>query len=557
MTDAKKLLSKFINEITTFTIDSSVQRYSVEISKRYADQLNAHYNFPVLSADQDGSVDDKGERNGGMQKSIMQEVNLSPLPRLKRGRQVLQRDNKQHQLSLDMGKSSVSNFRPSPRRTPPHDQGDPLRNKGPNNEHEHHNRCSSYGNIKPQRNFSFEVTSQIPTVDSKSTELHFPLCEQSKSERISDRSTSPSGAENRYIQPIKLPDKEDPISTPSSTVNLEHLPQLQGHNILHAVKLLMEDSSSSNGYIPISQVGNKATESTKSPGSKTDSRKKHNRTRKIASKNDNLDLSKSAKVTESSEETQSDCKFQRTSKKTLPPNSKENFLSTKVTRVSTEKDLYLDNNSTYSTIHSASDNGMFVLNVVDIPTPPPCEMKVENPTFSNMKEPKLLHTKESNVTSHQKKSLQVKMNLEDTSSASMTVANPYKELEMGNKTHTTTEKVAFLRVTDHLLGTVPLTAPPEDVTPDFSDDFLDGESTTNIEFHASQDLSPTLTSVDVFYKHEQLIAPGPYPAGICIRKREIYLAEEEFKKILGVSRSTWDSLPRWKQEQRKRAAKLF
>ena len=128
---------------------------------------------------------------------------------------------------------------------------------------------------------------------------------------------------------------------------------------------------------------------------------------------------------------------------------------------------------------------------------------------------------------------------------------------MGNKTYTTTEKVAFLRMTDRLLGAVPLTAPPEDITPDFFDDFLDGESTTNIEFHTSQDLSPTLASVGVFYKHEQLIAPGPYPAGICIRKREIYLAEEEFKKILGVSRSAWDSLPRWKQEQRKRAAKLF
>eukprot|EP01036_Dinobryon_divergens_P037071 gene37071-48403_t len=454
MKDAKKLLSKFINEITTtFTIDSSVQRYLIEISKRYADRLNAHYNFPVLSADQDGSVDDRCERDGGMQKSTMQEVNLSPLPRLKRGRQVHQRDNKQHQLSLDMGKSSVSNFRPSPRRTPPHDHGDPLklstatRNKGPNNEHENHNRCSSYGNIKPQRNFNFEVTSQIPTVDSNSTEVR----EQNKSERISDRSTSPSMTENRYLQPIKLPDKEDPFSTPSSSLNLEHFPQLQGHNIPHAVKLLVEDNSSSNGYIPISQMGNKATESTKSPGSKTDSRKKHNRTRKIASNTDNLDLSKSAKVTESSEETQSDCKFQRISKKTLPPNSKENFLSTKVTRVSTEKDLHLDNKSTHS------DNGMFVLNVVDIATPPPCEMKVESPTYS----------KESNVTLHQKKSLQMKMDLPDTSSTSTVITNPNNESEMGNKTYTTTEKVAFLRMTDRLLGAVPLTAPPEDITPDY------------------------------------------------------------------------------------------
>lgn len=570
MTDAKNLLSKFINEIaTTFAVDSSVQRYSIDLCKRYADQLNAHYNFPVLSADQDGAVDDGVDRNGGMQKkSTMHEVNLSPLPRLKRGRQVHQRDNKQHQLSFDMGKSSVSNYRPSPRRTPPHDHGDPLkvstaaRNTDPNAQLEHHNRCSSYGNINPRSNFNFEVASQITTADSVTTtaDARFPLCGQGKSATISDRSTALSLTENKClhveIQPRKLPDKDVTFSTPSSGFNLQRVPidsPLEGRsNNPHAAKMPVEDDS--NGYIPRSHMENNAKESTnKSPASKADSRKKHNRTKKI----ENLDLSTSAKVTESSEETQSESKIQRISKKTLPPNSKENFLSAKHTRMSTETNLHFlqSDNST------ASDNGMFVLNVVDIATPPPSEIEVENPTKPNSKDSKPLQTRESNVSSHQNKSLQVKMDLHDTStkslSHSMPIMNSSNDSEMENKAYTTTGKVAFLRMTDRLPGAVPPTAPPEDITPDFYDDFADGETSTKIEFHTSQELSPTLTSVDVFYKHEQLIAPGPYPAGICIRKREIYLAEDEFKKILGVSRSAWDSLPRWKQEQRKRAAKLF
>jgi len=73
----------------------------------------------------------------------------------------------------------------------------------------------------------------------------------------------------------------------------------------------------------------------------------------------------------------------------------------------------------------------------------------------------------------------------------------------------------------------------------------------------TQLISPTMQSINTFYSHEELAAPGPYPPGICVHKREIYLAEEDFKRILGVRRSEWESLPKWKQVRRKREMGLF
>jgi hypothetical protein len=75
------------------------------------------------------------------------------------------------------------------------------------------------------------------------------------------------------------------------------------------------DNESSEGTNLSSCTVADATVTMKSPMSKTDSRKKHNRTRKIVSNNENLYLSTSAKVSESSEDTQSESKLQQIPKK--------------------------------------------------------------------------------------------------------------------------------------------------------------------------------------------------------------------------------------------------
>ena len=60
-----------------------------------------------------------------------------------------------------------------------------------------------------------------------------------------------------------------------------------------------------------------------------------------------------------------------------------------------------------------------------------------------------------------------------------------------------------------------------------------------------------------FFKYEQLAFPGPYPAGIQLSRRELYLSEADFKRILGVSKEQWGSLPKWRRILKKREKKLF
>ena len=535
-TDAKILLSKLIDEITKlYSIDNSVQQYSIELCKRYADQLNSH--FPILSVDQDGCATERGNRDDAVQKSTAHEMLLSPLPCLKRGRQLHQRDSTK-QLSFDMGQSSLSKCRPSPHRAPLHDLVDPLkasigaRHKATTE----HNRCSSYDNIHHQNHFNFKVVTRITAEDSSTEHARFYLPQDNKTAKNSEKSILNVDMQANEIVPEDDVDFSKPITTSDEV----------GANNSHTVHKRIDEESSKGSKVS-SHLEADATVAKKDPMSKTDSRKKHNRTRKIASNNENLYLSTSAKVSESSEETQSETKFQQVPKKPLPMNPQEDYLSTNLRRESSvhqEKEVHLSRarNSTHNTQHTKADCTTLMLNVVDIATPP--EGKEEIPVKQYSKEWKQLQTTRETTSTK-------------SFTQSMSVLNP-NESEMKNQKYDTTEKVAFLRVTDRLPGAIPDVVPPDDTTPNFSDDFPDGECTAHIEFPArNHELSPTLSSVNTFYKHEQLIAPGPYPAGICIRKREIYLGEEEFKRVLGVSRSAWDSLPKWKQEQRKRAAKLF
>ena len=60
-----------------------------------------------------------------------------------------------------------------------------------------------------------------------------------------------------------------------------------------------------------------------------------------------------------------------------------------------------------------------------------------------------------------------------------------------------------------------------------------------------------------FFKYEQLAYPGPYPAGIQLSHRELYLSDADFKRILGVDKEQWNSLPKWRRILKKREKKLF
>ena len=54
-----------------------------------------------------------------------------------------------------------------------------------------------------------------------------------------------------------------------------------------------------------------------------------------------------------------------------------------------------------------------------------------------------------------------------------------------------------------------------------------------------------------------LLAPGPYPDGIDTSRREEYLNDEDFKDVLEMSKEAFKAIPKWRQVQLKKMAKLF
>lgn len=67
-------------------------------------------------------------------------------------------------------------------------------------------------------------------------------------------------------------------------------------------------------------------------------------------------------------------------------------------------------------------------------------------------------------------------------------------------------------------------------------------------------LSPRLTGV---LPLTVLLAPGPYPPGIHVTRREEYLSHEDFTRTFGMSQSSFSKLPRWKQTELKKKVGLF
>jgi len=63
--------------------------------------------------------------------------------------------------------------------------------------------------------------------------------------------------------------------------------------------------------------------------------------------------------------------------------------------------------------------------------------------------------------------------------------------------------------------------------------------------------------VSMQFTYEQLKAPGPYPNGIDILRRETYLSDAEFLELIGVDKATFATQPKWKQVNKKKELGLF
>ena len=60
-----------------------------------------------------------------------------------------------------------------------------------------------------------------------------------------------------------------------------------------------------------------------------------------------------------------------------------------------------------------------------------------------------------------------------------------------------------------------------------------------------------------FFALEKLQAPGPFPAGVDVAKREEFLDDSEFSNVFSMTKANFFSLPRWKQTSLKKEVGLF
>lgn len=61
----------------------------------------------------------------------------------------------------------------------------------------------------------------------------------------------------------------------------------------------------------------------------------------------------------------------------------------------------------------------------------------------------------------------------------------------------------------------------------------------------------------VFYTHEQLKHPGPFPDGVDVTKRETYLSPEDCVKLFGMTKEELAKMPKWKRNNLKKKVQLF
>jgi len=71
------------------------------------------------------------------------------------------------------------------------------------------------------------------------------------------------------------------------------------------------------------------------------------------------------------------------------------------------------------------------------------------------------------------------------------------------------------------------------------------------------DSNEYLEEFDTIYTYEQLLDRKSLPETVDRTKLETYLSPEEFLKVFGVAKDKFESQPKWKKEQQRKAKKLF
>lgn len=80
-------------------------------------------------------------------------------------------------------------------------------------------------------------------------------------------------------------------------------------------------------------------------------------------------------------------------------------------------------------------------------------------------------------------------------------------------------------------------------------------SPTNVA--ASSSTSSTSNRQYAIHPYDMLRAPGPYPDDVFVHEREMHLSDDDFLRLVGVTKAAFASQPKWKMDAKKRALKLF
>mmetsp|Transcript_16877 Transcript_16877/g.68090 ORF Transcript_16877/g.68090 Transcript_16877/m.68090 type:complete len:108 (+) Transcript_16877:615-938(+) len=87
-------------------------------------------------------------------------------------------------------------------------------------------------------------------------------------------------------------------------------------------------------------------------------------------------------------------------------------------------------------------------------------------------------------------------------------------------------------------------------------------TTTTTTSSGGGDAPPDTTSAAAprhypIYPYEALRAPGPFPDDVRVGEREMHLSDEEFVRVIGVTKDVFAQQPKWKKDAKKRASQLF
>lgn len=74
---------------------------------------------------------------------------------------------------------------------------------------------------------------------------------------------------------------------------------------------------------------------------------------------------------------------------------------------------------------------------------------------------------------------------------------------------------------------------------------------------AAMSSSSSGTTQYVILPYDMLRAPGPYPDDVFVHEREMHLSDDDFLRLVGVTKVAFASQPKWKKDAKKRELKLF